>query len=81
MTKHDSDEIMAVMRALNYRIWPDIVDDAITALDSHRAPAIRAAVDDLVGQVNAFGWDDKNSKRCVRKLLAICGITNEQESV
>ena len=99
MTKHDPAEIEAVANRIQgaYRFirgtevdplrsddaWAAIAEAAITALDAHRAPAIRAAVDALLEANDGYhtnGVDDRVISLRYRELLAICGITNEQEN-
>ena len=104
MTKHDPAEIEAVANRIQgaYRFirgtevdplrsddaWAAIAEAAITALDAHRAPAIRAAVGNYRANVEAnaqwgpggVGLLQRAEDSSYRELLAICGITNEQEN-
>ena len=62
---------------------PTMAAGIITALDAHRAPAIHAAVDALLEANDGYhtnGVDDRVISLRYRELLAICGITNEQEN-
>ena len=104
MTKHDPAEIEAVANRIQgaYRFirgtevdplrsddaWAAIAEAAITALDAHRAPAIRAAVVHYGTMCFEYGRDGdggdaspefESMDKAQTALLAICGI-NEQEN-
>lgn len=95
MTKHDPAEVEAVMHAvsecpfngtnkLSLHLPRRQAESAITALDAHRAPAIRAAVEEFAGAIGAHQFHEGTDElrgwvRFRRQILAICGI-NEQEN-
>ena len=65
---------------------PTMAAEIITALDAHRAPAIRAAVEEFDKMVNSYYSNPFSIDKLLEldkareDLLSICGITNEQEN-